>query len=503
MTLTPEQFKAKYGFLPPRASSTTAAPSAPTPAPQKPGFFRDAWEDIKQTGSSIADTFRQGERKVDDIDAAEGQGALRSGFQELGARAGTLSGAVGDAVIGIGKTILPQGAEDAVADTVEAVAKPLVQSAPIQAVIAKYESLDEKTKRDVDALIGIGSLTADLAGGIGLKKAGQEAAKVGLNATRSVATGVGKATAGAAVPTVSSVGKYTAGRLPKLLGIFSGENDDVIRFALRNPKVANLGIEQGDVALRQAVKEGAENSLKIRSAFVQAHSQAKKQVLGQYTKVVIPKNNVKGIFNDLLRENNVKVTKDGLDFSTSKIIANPGEIKKIEDAWRALDNWDKFTFDSLDEYKQLIGKLTRFADEAGVPSKSPFLGSLYNELNETVARKLPKDIATKYRTLNKNFSSNIELYDDIVDAFNSGDPFSKLANALGKNKDTLRQVLEFYEKKSGKPVLPIVAGRELGMEKTAAFGFLNPRSWVDLLLSPKAQGKVITGIGQTLPKIPD
>ena len=103
--------------------------------------------------------------------------------------------------------------------------------------------------------------------------------------------------------------------------------------------------------------------------------------------------------------------------------------------------------------------------------------------------------------LNKNFSSQIELYDDIVDAFNSGDPFTKLANALGKNKDTLRQTLEFYEKKSGKKVLPIVAGRELAMEKTAAFGFLNPRSWIDLLISPKTQAKGITKLGEKFPKL--
>ena len=94
------------------------------------------------------------------------------------------------------------------------------------------------------------------------------------------------------------------------------------------------------------------------------------------------------------------------------------------------------------------------------------------------------------------------MYDEIVDAFNSGDPFTKLANSLGKNKDTLRQIIEFYEQKTGKDVLPIVAGRELAMEKTAAFGFLNPRSWIDFFISPKVQAKIITKIGELGQKLP-
>ena len=87
----------------------------------------------------------------------------------------------------------------------------------------------------------------------------------------------------------------------------------------------------------------------------------------------------------------------------------------------------------------------------------------------------------------------------MVDAFNSGDPFTRIANSLGKNKDSVRGLLEWYEKQSGKPVLPVVAGRELAMEKTAAFGFLNPRSWIDFFISPKIQAKIVTKVGEKVP----
>lgn len=303
---------------------------------------------------------------------------------------------------------------------------------------------------------------------------------------------------------VGRAGTYAEGRLPKLLGIFSGESDDVVKNALRNPKLADIGIEKGDDALRLAIKEGSENSIKIRSSFIEGHKQAKNQILGQFSKKIVPKSDVKGAFDNLLRANKVEVLRDGsLDFTRSQIIANPGEVSKIKAAYEALNSptigWEKFSIDELDEYKQLVGKLTRFATEAGVPSKSPFLGRLYNELNQAAVKNLPKELGDQYLTLNKKFSETIDLYDDVVDAFNSGDPFTRLANALGKNKDSLREVLDFYAKQEGgTDILPIVAGRELAMEKTAAFGFLNPRSWIDLLISPSTQAKIITRVGEKL-----
>jgi hypothetical protein len=352
--------------------------------------------------------------------------------------------------------------------------------------------IDERLKaNNIHQKIGkVAEFALEFATPLGAPKAltaGRRALSLTKEGTQAVADVAGK------------TGAYVSGRLPKLLGIFTGEGDDVITAALRNPQLADEGIEGGDEALRRAVQEGSQNSIKIRNAFLKGHKEAKNEVLGQYSAILEPRNNVVGLFNKLLETNNVKVTKEGLDFTTSKIIANPGEVSKIQTAYQALKEWDKFTLESLDDYKQLVGKLTRFADEAGVPSKSPFLGTLYREINELAKSRLPKEVADNYENLNKNFSNNIELYDDLVDAFNSGDPFVKLANALGKNKDTLRQVLEFYAKQEGgSDVLPIVAGRELAMEKNAAFGFLNPRSWIDLLISPDLQAKATTRVGKIL-----
>ena len=102
--------------------------------------------------------------------------------------------------------------------------------------------------------------------------------------------------------------------------------------------------------------------------------------------------------------------------------------------------------------------------------------------------------------MNKKFTDTIDLMDDMVYAFNSGNPFTRVANIFSKNNDTMRQIVEFYEKRSRNKISPIVAGRELGMEKAAAFGFLNPRSWIDMLISPQAQAKVVTKVGEFMQK---
>ena len=454
---------------------------------QQGGYFQRVGMGLKETAVGLgqdlqtqAETFA-GEELKEDPSQLKQLGALgRGGLRTTGAFA---------------KSVLtPVMEAPGIKQATEFIGEKLAKTAPIQ----KFQEWSERHPEASKDIMNV----ADIAGLLGAKSTIAPIEK-GIKSTMQATTKIAGKTISKVTPNFTSVGEYTAGRLPKLLGIFSGENDDVIRNALVNPKVAKIGIEQGDDALRKAVQEGATNSIKIKNTFIQSYTQAKQKVLGQYDKILVPKNNVKGIFNNLLRKNEVKVSPEGLDFSTSKIVANPGEIAKIKAAWEGLDKWGKFTLGSVDDYKQFVGKLRKFADELGVPSKSPFLGEFYNNLNRIIIDnpKVPKDIRLKYSTLNKNFSNQIDLYDDIVDAFNSGDPFTKLANALGKNKDTLRQTLEFYEKQSGKQILPLVAGRELAMEKSAAFGFLNPRSWIDLLISPKMQGKAVIKVGEKLPNI--
>jgi hypothetical protein len=302
----------------------------------------------------------------------------------------------------------------------------------------------------------------------------------------------------------NSIVDYAKGRVPKLLGIFTGENDDVIRAAMRNPQAADIGIQGGDKALREVAKEGSENSVKMRDSFIQAHNEAMRQMVFEDMKVTSGwskgmKQGVISQFESYLKANGVKYSSGKLDFSTSKIKANPGEISKINSAYEAILNWKNWSQYGVYRLKQLIGELTRFPTETGGRAKSPMLSRMYGYLDEQVKAGLPSDRIAIYEDLNNKFSSNINYFEDLVDAFNSGDPFTRIANSIGKNKDSIRVLLEWYEKQSGKAVLPVVAGRDLAMEKTAAFGFLNPRSWIDFFISPENQAKIVTKVGKIIP----
>jgi hypothetical protein len=290
--------------------------------------------------------------------------------------------------------------------------------------------------------------------------------------------------------------KVLGGRDTKLLSIFSGEQTPVIESALKFPKEADLGIHNGDVALRNAVQTGAETSIKARQSFTQAYGEAFNKLVGKNSGTLLDKNAIIQKFNDFLVENKVSSKKGKLDFTTSDIKTNPGEVSKIQSTAEAIMNWKDFTLQGANELKQLVGKYTKFANEAGGSSKSPFLGKLYDYLDTQIKENLPKTSRKAYTDMNTKFSNTIGLYNEMVDAFNSGDPFTKLSQLFGANKDTLRQVVDFYEQQTGNKIAPIIAGRTLAAEKTAAFGFLNPRSWVDFFVPPKLQAEIVTGYGK-------
>lgn len=329
---------------------------------------------------------------------------------------------------------------------------------------------------------------------LGVRKQRTPIEEVKETAISSASTVVGAKVFGA-------VGKYIANRFPKLLGLFTGETE-VVSKALNNPKAADLGVKQGDEALRKVVQEAGEKSIQLRSGFLSAHSKVISTILKtvQVTKGYAQSSRqiIKAKFSKLLQSRGVNVTNlsEKESFAISPIKANPGEISKIKAAQEAVDNWTDWSIEGIHKLKQLIGGLTKFPTEAGGSSKSPVLGEFYHYLNQTVAKTLPKAEKKAYLEANKKFSEMIDLFDDIVDAFNKGDPFTRIAQVFGKNKDSLRMLLDFYTKKTGVDIPAIAAGRELAMERSTAFGWLNPKEWVDLILSPQTQASMVVGIGK-------
>lgn len=339
----------------------------------------------------------------------------------------------------------------------------------------------EAVKRGVGRILGVRE-------GISLPK---EALGVGTEIAATYAGG----------KVLGFVGKRLADRFPKLLGIITGTDPDIVRTALANPKVADLGIKQGDEALRLAAQKAGRGAIQLRDSFIKGHTTAMDEAV--FKGMGVTKGFARGLKDDItnkfsnsLKSNGVKIIEGGLDFVKSPIKANPGEITKINSAYEAVQNWTNWSQRGVHNLKQLIGQLTKFPTETGGTSKSPFLGRFYGFLNEQVKRGLAKDRVALYEQLNKKFTDNIDMFDDTVDAFNRGDVFTRLAQTFSKNKDELRRILDFYEKQTGEAISPIVAGRALAEERQAAFGFLNPREWIDFFWAPKEQAKFTVRLGQ-------
>ena len=268
--------------------------------------------------------------------------------------------------------------------------------------------------------------------------------------------------------------------------IVTGQSDDIARAIFQNPDIADKTLKTGvDKTLRETVAKGSDASVKIRTEFINKFSTVIDKIFkGQKKSIAIPKDLMDGL-DDLIRNKGVKATEKGLDFSVSEIAARPGEATKIQSVYKIINEWKDYTPKGLIEFKRLVGKFIKFPKEGGGVSKSPILGQYYHFIDSLIKERVPKNISKAYSLADKTFSEKIALYDDIVDAFNSGDPFKRLAGLFSKNQDTLRELIKFFEAQSGKKVFPVVATREMSLPGTQAI--FNPRTYVDWLVSPKIQ----------------
>jgi hypothetical protein len=160
------------------------------PAEEKPmDRGTETVEDIKQTGTEIVDSAKQRSANVGEaIEAYKkgDQGMLRTILQSAGQAAGLGSDVIGELFKGLVKVGVSQDTETLLKEGVTSVAKPIMESETVQNIVNKYKALDPKTQRDLDSLLGVGSLVFDVAtagvGGAGVKT-GTQAIKTGAKKT--------------------------------------------------------------------------------------------------------------------------------------------------------------------------------------------------------------------------------------------------------------------------------------------------------------------------------
>jgi hypothetical protein len=303
---------------------------------------------------------------------------------------------------------------------------------------------------------------------------------------------------------IKTGGDYVVSRIPKLLGFVTGDSPEAIVSAFKNPEAANKAFQNGDKAMTDIVNQGAKKSIEIRDSFFKAYHTAFDKIAGAYGNRTVSKETIFDKFTEILKSKGVTFGQNGLpDYSTSKIVANPGEIGKINQAIESMHNWEKngneWSMKGVVRLKQLIGELTKFSGEGGKTSKSPALGELYHRIDEEIRKTLPTSAKKAYAELNENFSKNKDLFDDMVTTFNSGDPFKRLGQLYSKNNIALRNIINAFEEKSGLSVQGTVSGKMISDTKAT----IDPRTWLNILLPSQLKGKIITIPGQIKREIAD
>jgi len=178
------------------------------------GFLKEGIEDIKGIGRGIKESTNRRLDNFDTIDSAQDsgeQGLVSSLAQKFGQGAAFAGDVVGETVIGAGKALLPQDAEDNVAqyfqavtgDAIEAINDP-ENTSPGSLLFKKYKELkttNPELARNIDAATNTIMLGLDVSGvGIGakgVKQVSKSGTKLAVDTIDSAGNKIKNTTAGA------------------------------------------------------------------------------------------------------------------------------------------------------------------------------------------------------------------------------------------------------------------------------------------------------------------
>lgn len=209
---------------------------------QPMGFLatlQDIPSDIAETVEGVTGAFAEGREKVGETvgRVVEGETSPASGtLQTIGEGIRTGARAIGETVMGAGKTLFSPGREQQIATTFENAVTPILQSELTQNAIRDYQVFAEnnpEAARNVSAGFGI------LEGALELGVPG--AGRVGSRATQSALDTAGRATRRVTDPVTKPISRFTTEQMPsyfktKFKLAPEGTSDEIIRIMTDNTK---------------------------------------------------------------------------------------------------------------------------------------------------------------------------------------------------------------------------------------------------------------------------
>lgn len=534
-----------------------------TPKKRASGW-QEAKEDFSQMGNSLKNTFSDTKDKIQGIADSEmsgEQGKLRSFGQAFGAVAGGVSKGVGDVFTGAVKAVLPQSGEDKVkqaATSVFSKAREANEAVgdPFGKIVQKYNSLDDKTKRDVDGLLGISSLAGDLLGarvGKSLANAGVKQTGRAVDAAKEGIVSAGKSVidkASTPIAATTQKGQELLERVPRAASRFkegaveAAEKRATIKSS--SPKVAQAikavvddvvidVVSKADPATKKAYKQVidiAEESKKTIGVKKQPSivggelaakqfdiiNKKKKDVgaaLGEKIKSLskteaVDMNDAFYKLDNILSSQGVDVVPSlkgvKLDFTNSNF--TPAERAKIEELYNlAGEGGVSMSPSKIHGKDQLFSKLSREANMEGVGKimveTEDGAKSLFGVFREVFSKKL-EDLSPEIKDLNRQYRSLSMFVDDLEDSiFKTPNlNITKSADQAEFAKVNMRRI--FGEAQSS-PAFEAVADEMDRLARVLGYNEANPKDVAAFAEEirklypntiPKAgfQGGIVTGV---------
>lgn len=417
MALTLEQYKAlrakgvspeliskfENGYVPGKQIEKPAIPEK--------GFMEETFEDISQTGSALKETYKKTVGKMGEAVAAgiEGkQSGVRTLGQAVGTGAGGISQGIGDVIIGAAKTALPQSYEDTIKKGISDVATPIMQSETVKNIVAKYEALNPKQKRDVDALVGVGSFIADIFGaGVG-KKAATKAVKVGQEAVDTTLD-VAKATKTKAGQVISNIDTTLAKNVmkdikPTKAGVVSSEINkalDLTQGDIKNIKLST-GNNVGEfIAKENLIGNTVDETSKKLSTF---YKENYKKVRDEIKKV-----------DTVYKASDAPRYKEAMTSIKKQIDEVPG-LQKANEEVDALLAKETINLSDIQRVKELMDEHFSLYKATGDVKESVAkqgLANIRKDLREFIEKEVADKTKTDIRLLNNNVSTSRSIIDAI------------------------------------------------------------------------------------------
>jgi len=246
--------------------------------------------DLKGIGTGIKEDLTKRGENIEEISTLEkqGQGTGTSLFQKFGQVAGGVSDVIGQTFMGGVKALTPQPIQEAVGETVQTGVEKVVDTDIAQSIIQKYQNADPTTQKNIDALLGIGSLATDVLGAGLAKKPVTQAVKKGIETGGDVIQATGRAIepvtniAKGTVAGVQNLGQKVAdvpSRIGANLAEQTAKRADIK--SLNNPvvqKAAREGIEVTDLQTVRQIPRAERPALKKLADTVKNFADGKTKV---------------------------------------------------------------------------------------------------------------------------------------------------------------------------------------------------------------------------------